>query len=257
MRALSIAIFAAAALAQTPEKGAKPLAFEVTSVKPAQPGAQAGGIRPMPGGQGYIATNIPLRLMFKLMYKITDSQIVGGPEWMNNDRWDVQAKAEKQANLDQLHEMFQTLLADRFQLQFHKEKRTLPALVLTVDKGGSKMKVSESQDWTDIPIKPGGPGKIVGTRVPMNYLCWYLSQPANLPVVDETGLTGFYDFTLQLPPPPPGAERAPADGRDAPSYDPMAEAFAALREQLGLKMESHKAPVEVYVIDRVERPSAN
>jgi uncharacterized protein (TIGR03435 family) len=242
--------------AQAPSEPKTPLAFDVISVKPSAANTLGGGIRPT-GNQRYVANGVPVRLMMKLMYKITDSQIVGAPAWMDNDRWDVEAKTEHPSNIDQLHEMFQTLLADRFKLQFHKEKREISALVLSVDKSGSKLKVSEAQDWTDIPIKPAGPGKIAGTRVPIPYLCWFLSQQANIPVVDNTGLTGFYDFTLQLPPPQPGAEGSGGRGTEPAPQDRMADAFAALREQLGLKLESRKAPVEVYVIDHVERPAEN
>jgi uncharacterized protein (TIGR03435 family) len=244
------------AFAQSPSETKTPLTFDVISVKASAPDANGGMIRPT-GSQRYVATNVPLRLMMKLMYRITDSQIVGAPAWMDNQRWDVEAKAEHPSNIDQLHEMFQTLLADRFQLKFHKERRELSALVLSVDKSGSKLKPSESQDWTDIPIKPAGPGKIVGTRVPIPYFCWFLSQQANIPVVDNTRLAGVYDFTLQLPPPQPGAEGPGGRGAEPAPQDRMADAFAALREQLGLKLESRKAPVEVFVIDHVERPAAN
>jgi len=258
MQKLCLALVTGALIgfAQAPSETKPPLAFDVISVKASAANTPGGGIRPT-GSQRYVATNVPLRLMMKLMYKITDTQIVGAPAWMDNERWDVEAKTEHPSNIDQLHEMFQTLLVDRFQLKFHKEKREFPALVLSVDKSGSKLKLSESQDWTDIPIKPAGPGKLVGTRVPIPYFCWFLSQQANVPVVDNTGLTELYDFTLELPPPQPRAE-GPADKSAEPApQDRMADAFAALREQLGLKLESRKAPVEVYVIDHVARPAAN
>lgn len=243
-------------LSAQPAAEHKPLAFEITSVKPSKPDARSRGIRPLPGGQSYRAEAVPLRLMIKLMYKITDSQIVGGPSWMDNDLWDVDAKAERPSNLDQLHEMFQTLLADRFQLRFHKDTRDLQAFVMTVDKSGSKLKASQSQNWTEIPIRGAGPGKIVGTRAPMPYLCWFIAQPLNVPVVDHTGLNGFYDFTLAIPPPPPPAGAQP-DGRDAAPQDRRGDVFAAIREQLGLKLESRKVPVEVFVIDHVEKPGEN
>src|SRR5262252_4890494 len=105
------------------QPAAKPLAFEVAMIKPTAPDTQGGAIRPMPGGQGYIAGGIPLKLMIRLMYTITDSQVVGGPDWINTDRWDVQARADGSYNLDQLHQMFQSLMAERFGLKFHREKR--------------------------------------------------------------------------------------------------------------------------------------
>jgi len=228
------------------------LAFEVVSVKPSAPGGRGGGIRPMPGGQTYIATNVPLRLMIKVMYRINDSQIVGGTDWMDTDLWDVDAKAERPSSVDQLHEMFQTLLAERFKLQFHRERKEIAAYVLSVDKSGSKLKLSDSKEPFDIPIKPSNrPGKSVGTRVPMEYLCFYLAQLLNVPVVDQTRLDGFYDFTLELPAPAPLLAPGPAPAADGPDL------FTAIRQQLGLKLESRKAPVEVFIIDHVERPTNN
>jgi len=103
------------------------------------------------------------------MYKITDSQIVGGPEWIGGERWDINAKAEHPSHLDQLHEMFRTLLSDRFKLRFHREIKELSGHVLTMDKSGSKLKLSEAKEPFEIPIKPAGPGKIAGAAVPMPF----------------------------------------------------------------------------------------
>src|ERR1700730_3474393 len=101
-----------------------PLAFDVASIKLSKPGGRGGGIRPLAGGQTYIATNGPVRLIIRLMYRLADSQLVGGPGWLNNEFYDVEGKTEmKGATSDQLHEMFQTLLADRFKLKFHTENR--------------------------------------------------------------------------------------------------------------------------------------
>src|SRR5208282_3319642 len=121
-------------------------------------------------------------------------------------RYDIQAKAAKPASLEDLHVMFQALLADRFKLQFHREMRTVTTLALVVDKP-SKMKRNEDQESFDIPIKPTAPFKSTATRASMTYLSWYLSQALDRPVIDRTGLPGFYDFTLgYVPELPPGAE---------------------------------------------------
>jgi len=236
-----------------------PLAFEVTSVKATDPNQPVGlvGIRPMPGGQRYVAGRVPLRLMIKLMYRITDSQIVGGPSWIDTEQWDVEAKAEKPSNIDQLHEMFQTLLADRFDLKFHRETRTLPAYALTVDKGGSKMTLSQNQEPFEIPIRPAGRGKVAGVRVPMGYLGWFLAQQLNRPVLDKTGLDKFYDFTLEWAPEPVGPQGPMLNGGEAPAQMDGPTIFTALKEQLGLRLEAQKGPVEVFVIDHAERPKAN
>jgi uncharacterized protein (TIGR03435 family) len=249
---MKFAVLAAVALslgAQTKT----PLAFEVIAIKPSPAGTRGGMIRPLPGGQTYRATGVPARLMMKLMYKITDSQIAGAPSWMDTDLYDVEAKAAKPSNIDELHEMFQTLLADRFKLQFHRETREIRAYVLTVDKAGPKMKVSEgeAEDPFAIPIRPTGPGKISGTRVPMSYFAWFMAQQLNTPVVDKTGLDKLYDFTFEVTRPPEGESGGPPT---APDFTAM---FAALHQQLGLNVEQRKAPVEVFVIDHVERPAEN
>jgi uncharacterized protein (TIGR03435 family) len=163
----------------------------------------------------------------------------------------VNAKAEHPSNLDQLHEMYQTMLADRFQLSFHMETKEQTAYVLTVDKSGSKMKKNLSPDPFDFPLKPNGPGKLVAQRLDMKYFAWWLGQPLQTPVVNMTGLDGFYDFNLELPPPDPDRLKAEGDRRD-PS-----DLFAAIRDQLGLKVEMRKAPVPVMVIDHAEKPGEN
>ena len=124
MGVAAIGVMSAFQSVQSQSGKTAPLAFEVASVKPSKPGERGGGIRPLPGGQTYVATNVPLRLMIKLMYKITDSQRI------NTDLYDIQAKADRPSNLDDLHVMFQTRLADRFKLEFHRETRELPAFVL-------------------------------------------------------------------------------------------------------------------------------
>jgi len=243
-------VLTGALLAQSADK--KPLAFEVASIKPSPEGGMGGGIRAMPGGQSYVAQNATLRLMIMLMYKMADKQVVGGPAWINTDRWDVNAKAEHPSNLDQLHEMYQTMLADRFHLQYHMETREQTAYVLTVDKSGSKMKKNLSPDPFDFPLKPNGPGKLVAQHLDMKYFSWWLGQPLQTPVVNMTGLDGFYDFNLELPPPDP--DRIKAEGGDR--RDPS-DLFAAIRDQLGLKVEMRKAPVPVMVIDHAEKPGEN
>jgi uncharacterized protein (TIGR03435 family) len=239
-------------------QSAKPLEFDVASIKLSAPGAQGGAIRPLNGGQTYVATNMPLRLIIQLMYRTTPAQLAGGPDWLN-DRYDIEGRTEmKGANIDQLHEMFQSLLADRFQFKFHKEMRDIGGYELVVDKSGPKMKVSELENTFDIPIKGAGRGKLSGQRVPMQYFAWVLSQQLNQPVVDKTGLDKFYDFMLEfVPPGPPPGAGPPPDGSLLPPAPEGPDLFGALREQLGLKLDSRKVHAEVFVIDRIERPSAN
>ncbi|HUB78062.1 MAG TPA: TIGR03435 family protein [Bryobacteraceae bacterium] len=247
--ALALLSLGAAAQSDAPKR----LTFEVASIKPAQPGGQGGGIRAMPGGQTYLAQGATLRLMIMLMYKMADGQVVGGPSWMNSELWDVDAKAERPSSLDQLHEMYQNMLVDRFQLKFHMDTREERAYVMTVDKGGTKMKKNLSPEPFDFPLKPGGRGQLVAQHLDMKYLCWFLGQQLQSPLVNQTGLDGFYDFTLELPPPDPN--RLEGGGRGGPP-DPS-DLFAAIGDQLGLKIDSRQAPVPVMVIDSVQKPSGN
>jgi uncharacterized protein (TIGR03435 family) len=234
-----------------------PLSFEVASIKPSKPGAGGGGIKPMSGGQGYIATNVPVKMMIKLMYHLNDRQISGGPRWLDTDFYDVEAKADGPHNVDDLHVMFQNLLVDRFKLQFHKETRMLGAFELVVDKSGAKLTENKSPEHFDIPIRGTGRGKLEAMHCSMSYFAWVLSQMFDQPVVDQTGLRQFYDFKLEwTPEPPPGMGAGGGAGANLPPTNGP-DIYTAIREELGLRLESHKGPVEVMIIDRIERPSEN
>jgi uncharacterized protein (TIGR03435 family) len=234
------------------------LAFEVASIKLSQ--SAAGGhyeIKPLPGGSGYTAQNVPFKLMMSLMYKVPMRQILGGPDWINTDRFDIEARAEHPSSVDDLHVMFQNLLTDRFNLKFHKEIKKGPVYAMSVDKSGLKMKADGTGQALGIPIVPAAGGGFIGTRVPMQYLTWWLGQQLQndrRPVADETGLDQSYDFTLSfLPQLPPDVSRdsLPPEMQNLPSI------FDAVKQQLGLKLEAQKGPIEYYVIDNVDKPSAN
>jgi uncharacterized protein (TIGR03435 family) len=233
------------------------LTFEVASIKLSKPGTPGGGIKPMPGGQEYVAQNASIKSIFSLMYRIPLRQITGGPDWFSTDLYDIDAKGDHSYSLDDLHTMFQNLLEDEFKLTFHKEIKEGNVYALTIDKSGLKMKVNETDQKFDIPITRSQNGIANGVRVPMQYLCWWLGQNLQQderPVVDMTGLTKNYDFTLSfLPPLPPNfnTENIPPEILNRPSI------FDALKQQLGLKLEPQKGPVEYYVIDHVERPAGN
>jgi uncharacterized protein (TIGR03435 family) len=233
------------------------LTFEVASIKLAKPGAIGGGIKAMPGGQEYMAQNVSVKLIISLMYKVPILQITGGPDWLNTDLFEIDAKADKSYNLDDLHVMFQNLLVDEFKLQFHKETKEGPVFDLTVDKSGLKMKPNDSDQDFEIPIKTGGPGVFLGKRVPMQYLSWWLGQVLQQdqrPVIDKTGLDKNFDFTLsfrpELPPNVP-TENLPPGFLDRPTI------FDAVKQQLGLRLDPAKGPVEFFVIDHVGKPAVN
>jgi uncharacterized protein (TIGR03435 family) len=233
----------------------KPISFEIASLKPAVPGGQGGMIRPMRGNQTYVATNMPLRVLIRIAYGVTDRQISGGPSWMNTDTFDMNAKAEKASTVDELHLMLRSLLEERFQLKVHREKREESVLALVVDKGGSKMKVHEPEETDYPPIPGGGAGPRQGKNVAMSYFAFYLAQQMDKWVIDRTGLTGHYDFTVQwVPDRPVGID---GSGGPAAAIPDGPTVFSALKDQLGLRLEPAKGPVEFLVIDHVEKLTAN
>jgi len=229
------------------------LTFDVATIRPSAETDRNGGIKALPGGNGYTAQNIPVKLMISLMYRIPMRQISGGPDWLESDRYNVEAKADRPYSLDDLHTMYQNLLTDRFNLKFHKETKEGPVYALTLDTPGSRMKINNNAQDFNIPITFSPSGAAVGVRVPIPYLCWWLGQQLQAdqrPVVDKTGLDKNYDFTISFAPiRPPDA--TPSESETLPSI------FDALKEQLGLKLQPQKGPVEYYVIDHIERPSAN
>ena len=184
------------------------LKFEVASLKASQPGGRGGGIRPAPGGERYQATNVPLRLLIMVAYRVKADQVSGGPSWMDTDTWDMNAKAEKPSTVEDLHVMLQNLLAERFHLQFHRESKELPVYVLSVDKGGPKLQAHEAQNsgepWIDQSIEGAVHVKLSAKYSPMDYFAWRLGQMLDRPVIDQTRLKGGYDFELaftrDLPP---------------------------------------------------------
>ena len=180
---------------------------------------------------------------------------------MNTEFYDFQAKADHPTNRSELPLLFQALVTERFRLQFHRETRTLPCLELTVDKGGHKLTLNDGPDKWEIMITgdgggpPPAPPRFKGVRASMPYLCWWIAQRENRPVVDKTGLPGFYDFKLEFAP-DLGGRPLVVNGEQFPGFDGPT-IFTALRQQLGLRLESTKGPVDVMVIDHVEHATDN
>ena len=233
--------------------------FEAASIKPSPPqpmGMMRIGIQMLPGGR-ISMTGVTVKIMIQRAYGVRDFQIVGGPAWLDSDQYDIIAKPEGTATPDQVKLMTQALLADRFQLKFHRETKELPTYALVVAKGGPKFPASE--------VVPEGSDKPKGTRISvgrgqftlqgaaMAALANQLGQILGRSVIDKTELTGNYDFNLEWTPDesqPGGDHPSPADAQ-GPSI------FTALQDQLGLKVESTKGPVEILVIERVEKASEN
>jgi uncharacterized protein (TIGR03435 family) len=188
------------------------LTFEVASIKPSKPGGRGGAMKALPGGQEFIAQNFPLRLMIARLHWVPPRQVTGGPDWMDNELWDIQAKADRPGfTREQITEMLGNLLEGEFKLKLRKDAKEGPVYALTIDKSGLKMKVNESPEDYEIPIQGGPGGVTIGKRVAMDRLCFTLGsflQNNERPVIDKTGLTGFYDFTLSfLPELSPESER--------------------------------------------------
>jgi uncharacterized protein (TIGR03435 family) len=229
--------------AQTPS-------FEVASIKPNR---TADGSSSTRRGLGQVTMeNVSLKKMTLMAYGIPDDReyALSGPDWLTSERFNVLAKYPADTPDAQVRAMLQNMLADRFKLALHKETRQLPTYALVLAKGGSKLKLAEGGDSRT----NGRPGRLEATKTTVQKLADLLARMMGCPVLNETGLTGAFNFTLEWTPDETirlGAEPPPPSA-GGPSI------FSALQEQLGLKLEGRKGPVDVLVVDRVERaPTEN
>jgi uncharacterized protein (TIGR03435 family) len=253
-----------AAVSLVTAQSSSPQQFEVATIKLSPPGGRGGGVRPSPGGERYVATNASLKMLITVAYRLRADQIAGGPGWMDTVTFDMNAKAEHASTVEELHTMLKNLLAERFQLQFHLETKELPVYVLTVDKSGpdpAKLIPHNAENagepWVDIVLDTQ-PGAFLHSTwhaktASMDYFAFRLGLALDRPVIDQTGLTGGYDFdfayTRDLP---PGiSEGAHLNGALIDTSGPTI--FEAVRK-LGLKLERQKGPVRIMVIDRAEKP---
>jgi len=230
--------------------------FDVASVKPSEERGMM-YVRPLPGGR--LVVNAPARLMLMNAYGVQFSQLAGAPDWLNSETWSVDARAEGNPTRDQLMLMLRSLLEERFHLKAHHESREMPVYALTVAKNGPKLPAPNPEACTTpVPGKPEPTAPPCGrVRISMSpqgvlmeggtaaisELTRVLAIPLSRPVVDHTGLGGAYDIRLLFT----------EDASDASSTG----IFTAIQEQLGLRLESVKAPIDVLVIDRIERPTSN
>lgn len=226
-------------------------------------------------GGRYDMRCVRIDFLLQTAFGVRAFQISGGPDWSKSDRYDIAAKREsspnevpekdvseltdqeRQTNGALLREMLQRLLADRFQLRTHRETKQLPMYLLTVAGGGTKLENAGSSDLSG-GLRPGR-GFLAGDRTDVPFLAKALSQIAGRPVVDQTGLTGKYNFELKWNPEMGSANTAWGESSSVlPDADPdRATIFTALQEQLGLKLNSSKGPVEVIVADHLARPTEN
>ena len=240
--------------AQTPS--ASPT-FDVVSIKRNITGGRESMVA-HPGGR-LTATNLPLRSLIRATYQVQDDQIYGAPEWISTERFDIDAKPEVDTPLIQLGPMLKTLLVDRFKLAVHSEQRELPIFALVSLRGSGQrapglrdtacpvaLDVDLSRPQTERCANVSqGPGRLTLRGMPLSQLLLFLGPAVNRTIVDKTALDGRYDIDLTWTP-------------ELSSTAPEAVSiFTALQEQLDLKLESAQGPVEVLVIDHVERPTEN
>jgi len=235
-----------------------PAVFDVATIKPSAPD-RPGKLFTVKGRQ-VLTINTTVNDLITFAYGLHAKQITGGPSWMESDRYDVTGQPVGQGlpTLSQMKSMIQQLLTDRFKLAFHRENRELSVYAITVANGGPKLTKNDSNPNGLPALLFRGLGTLPGTNATMGDLAGVMQTAVlDRPVVDKTGLQGRYDFILTWT---PDETQFASMGIRVPPPSPDATApglFTAFQEQLGLKLESTKAPAEVLVIDRIDRPSEN
>ncbi len=233
-------LFLAAALTMRPQS------FELATVRPTPESRPPASIRSLPGGR-LEAQNVTLRMLIKWAWGLDDDRLSGGPRWLDDLHYDVVAQAPAgPIPRGAYYRMMQNLLRDRFHLTTHNETRDLTAYELVIDKSGAKVQtVDASGGFDSNPFRMTDRGRITGTKVTATMLAKVLSEQVKHPVEDATGFKDAFNFTL---------EWAPDD--DPSSNRPSI--FTAIREQLGFRLDAKKKPVDVLVIDSIDRiPTAN
>jgi uncharacterized protein (TIGR03435 family) len=220
--------------------------FEVVSIKPNRGGSDGTVIKTQPGGR-FVASNATLKDFIEFAFGVRDFQVAGAPGWAERDAWDVAANAPdgKDIDDDALKPMMQSLLATRFQFKFHREVRQLPVYSLLVEKSGAKLTPHKGTDGpSGRTLVAAGRATLTAKAVPIAALAENLARAVGRPVTDNTGLMGLYDLKLEWTP-------------DQTTDAGAASIFTALREQLGLRLEPARGPVDVIVVDAAERASEN
>jgi uncharacterized protein (TIGR03435 family) len=212
--------------------------FDAVSIKPSS--ASDGRYGWSWKGVRFTAKATAAKSLIAWAYDVKEFQVDGGPKWLANDKLDISAVAEgdKEPSSAEFKQMVRIMLADRFQLKTHVETRDMLSYVIRESPGGVKLKASEQLNSGNSNMRKG---HLDFSGVALSSLAQLLAGQLDRPVVDGTGLTSRFDGTLDWSP----------EGDDGPSI------FTALSEQMGLKLESRRGPVEILVIDRLERPTEN
>jgi uncharacterized protein (TIGR03435 family) len=233
-----------------------PPTFEVASIKPSEdpPGSVSGIFE----NRGRVnAKNVTLKRCVRGAYNIPEPQIVGGPKWVDQDRYYIEAKAAVPATDRELMLMLQTLLADRFKLVVHREQRVISGFRLVLGNRGLKAQASTPDRDS---VGRSQRGRIEAEGYTMGQLAVKLSEALHQPVLDTSRVDGIFDFKLEWTPDDMQARLASADqraGNNTPETDAGPSIFTALQEQLGLKLEPGRVPTEILVIDSAEKPLEN
>jgi uncharacterized protein (TIGR03435 family) len=235
--------------------------FEVVSLKPTNPQTRAIGMFTYPGGR-LIITKYTLKMLIHEPYGVNDSQISGGPTWTNEEMYDVEAippasseaskfspPTRKTAPTPEMLLMLRSLLADRFQLKLHKDSKLGPGFALVVGSHGAKLNETKNHDAFKVVSsgrtdKADRPDVIDAENASMSMFAAWLAREFRCPVLDQTGIKGDFDFKFEY-------------ASDTSEPDSGPSLFSVIQEQLGLKLVSIKAPVEILVIDHAEKPSPN
>jgi bla regulator protein blaR1 len=250
--------------------------FASVSITPSKPGIRGVGL--MYGPNKFASRNAPLQQVIRAAYGVEDDRIIDAPAWLNSEKYDFEAKGDNSGGTDPRNlsadqiileegRILQQVLADRLKLALHRETKDLPVYALVLAKDGPKLRESKPGDTypngfkgPDGIARPGGihfensvenggdysgfGTKMIAQGIPVGALLWHLQEFLHRTIVDETGLSGSYDFTFQVPALPP----IEASGRILSAH---------LEQQLGLKLEPQTVPMEILVIDHVERPTEN
>lgn len=263
-------LFALASFGQPSPQG-----FDVVTIKPSDPASQNVHIGISQSG-AFEAKNVDIKTLIMQAYDIRAFQLSGGPGWAGTDRYDIVTKDlvagpseealrtmtddQRTAFRDRIMGKLRLLMADRFQLKVHKESKELTVYALVVAKGGVKMQTATGEYSRDSGLNASraddGKTAITGKNLEIPNLIRYLAGQVGRDVLDQTGLTEKYNFKFSFSP----DLNRPADiaSPDAPRADTSGPSiFTALQEQLGLRLDTQKAPVEILVIDSVQKPSGN
>jgi len=246
----------------------EPPAFDVISVKPNKTSIGAHGLITTEfTADGFRGINVPVHVLLQQAYGLHEGESFGEPPWASSEVFDIEAKvagpdvaAFTKLDFDQRESMLRQILAERFNMTAHREIRELPVYALSVAKGGPKLKESAIDPAVAASARGGGGvqmsmGMIAAHECTIPFFLSMLSRQMGRTILDRTGLTGNYDFTLRWSP-DNGATTSPNATDDSQS-DSLPSIFTAVQEQLGLKLESTKAPADVLVVDHLEHPAQN